>query len=82
MDSDSVLFLNNYEYTDSIIPLHQIKEGREQIWFLERVLEVLSKCDEVLFWRGWQYSDECRIVHDVCTSYGVPMTIVERVVMH
>lgn len=39
--------------------------------YLAGSLENLSKCDAILFCRGWQDARGCRIEHQVAKDYGV-----------
>lgn len=41
------------------------------IYYLSKSLEVMSKCDAMIFAKGWEEARGCRIEHEVAKSYGL-----------
>lgn len=68
MNESEVIFLNNYDYTDREPPDWVINKS---IWYLHRALKLLSKCDEAVFGKGWQFARGCVIEQQVCSLYGI-----------
>ena len=48
--------------------------GKEQIWYLGKAIEMMSKCNEVFFYGDWKNAKGCIIEHEICEKYGIPFT--------
>ena len=43
------------------------------LWFLSKSLELLSTADVAVFAHGWETARGCRIEHECCEEYGIPV---------
>ena len=81
LTSEQVMFVDNFgcelDLSAQIGSLYGIKDGQESIWYLGKAICILSRCNEAFFWFGWRNARGCRIEHDVCETYGIPMVSVE-----
>lgn len=46
---------------------------QERVHDLGHVVCAISECDAVAFARGWHTANGCRIIHEICTAYHMPM---------
>lgn len=51
---------------------------KKSAWYLGQAIERLSICDEAFFFTGWKKARGCRIEHEVCVQYDIPIIAVER----
>jgi hypothetical protein len=43
------------------------------LWFLGKSLQLLSTADAAYFAKGWNDARGCKIEHDCCIAYGIPV---------
>lgn len=43
------------------------------LWYLGKSLELLSNADIAVFVHGWNDYRGCRIEHECCLAYGIPV---------
>lgn len=43
------------------------------LWFLGKSLELLANADLACFCEGWETARGCKIEHDACVEYGIPV---------
>ena len=63
-----------YEVENSIItPDTNVEESVNSIdiYYLGRSIEILSRCTDVYFAKGWEHSRGCIIEHSVAVQYGL-----------
>lgn len=66
MDHDDL-----YELTNT---LHDCTDFRnESVGYLGFALILLASCDLAVFSKNWQYARGCKIEHEVCKLYNIPI---------
>lgn len=48
------------------------------LWFLAKSLELLSTADVAVFVHGWNDYRGCRIEHECCEAYGIPVILLTK----
>lgn len=48
------------------------------LWFLAKSLELLSTADVAVFVHGWDDYRGCRIEHECCLAYGIPVILLTK----
>lgn len=46
--------------------------------YLAMSIELLAKCDRAVFMPGWENARGCKIEHDCCVAYGIPVEYYDR----
>ena len=60
-----------YELTNA---LHDCTDFRnESVGYLGFALVLLASCDLAVFSKNWQYARGCKIEHEVCKLYNIPI---------
>ena len=62
-----------HEVVDSIIAKEPPETKAVALWYLGGALQIMSKCDAVLFMRGWDTARGCRIEHQAALDYGLEL---------
>lgn len=75
LDISQVVFVDTMNNPD---PPEYVKDDQKGVWYLGHSLTHLAKCDEAFFWFGWRKARGCQVEHDVCVTYGIPMTVVDH----
>ena len=60
-----------HEYVNTIIREQAPASRSQALWYLGKVLQIMSDCDAVLFMRGWDVARGCRIEHQAALDYGL-----------
>lgn len=47
--------------------------GKSPLYYLAQSIEVLSQADFAYFMKGWQDFRGCRIEHECCAQYNIPI---------
>ena len=50
-----------------------LSENRHALFCLGRVVSLMAAMDAVVFMDGWEEARGCRLEHDCCESYGIPI---------
>lgn len=69
------------EPTESIYVLDSFITGAEKVnplFCLGHAIEALSQADIAVFDIGWEDSRGCKIEHECCVSYGIPIRYVKK----
>lgn len=60
-----------WTYVDNVIPSFENDPEPKPLWYLGKSLELMSKCDVVIFMEGWEKARGCQLEHAACEAYGV-----------
>lgn len=63
----------NYEVIDTIFEEEAPKGTNIPVYYLGKSIEALSKADKVLFMNGWENARGCKIEHEICLRYEIPV---------
>ena len=58
-------------------PPEGITGDKAAVWYLGKSISKISEADVAIFAEGWYDARGCRVEHDVCRSYGIPVIEVE-----
>lgn len=47
----------------------------DRVWYLGKSLQKLSEANAVVFGQSWDKYDGCRIEHEVCKLYSIPILV-------
>ena len=61
---------DNFEVVDTIISENAPKGCNEEIYYLAKSIEFISKVDIVYFMKGWEKTRGCIIENKICQNYG------------
>lgn len=56
-----------FTFTDNL------SENRHALFCLGKVISLMAAMDTVVFMDGWEDARGCRLEHDCCEAYGVPI---------
>ncbi len=56
---------------DSIVTDKPPADASEPLFYLGKALQIMAKCDAVLFLEGWQEARGCQIERAACEAYGL-----------
>ena len=64
-----------YEIIDSVFDFEDIEGVKTKpLFYLAKSLELIAhKADAVYFMKGWEEARGCKIEHDCCIAYDVPV---------
>lgn len=48
------------------------------LWYLSKALELLSTADVAVFAYGWDDYRGCRIEHECCRAYNIPIILLNK----
>lgn len=58
-------------YVDNVITSFENDPAPKPLWYLGESLELMSKCDVVIFMAGWENARGCQLEHAACEAYGI-----------
>lgn len=60
-----------WTYVDNISPSFENDPAPKPLWYLGKSLELMAKCDVVIFMNGWEKARGCQLEHAACEAYGI-----------
>ena len=60
-----------WTYVDNVITSFENDPDPKPLWYLGKSLELMSKCDVVIFMEGWEKARGCQLEHVACEAYGI-----------
>lgn len=60
-----------WTYVDNVNPSFENDPEPKPLWYLGKSLELMSKCDVVIFMDGWENARGCQLEHAACEAYGI-----------
>ena len=60
-----------WTYVDNVITSFENDPDPKPLWYLGKSLELMSKCDVVIFMEGWEKARGCQLEHAACEAYGI-----------
>lgn len=60
------------EFIDSFF--QEVPHDANPVWFLGKSIQMLSEADIAVFAQGWEKARGCCLEHNVCVSYGIPIS--------
>lgn len=63
----------NYEVIDTIIEEEAPNGTNAPVFYLAKSIEYISQADKVLFMNGWENARGCKIEHEICKQYKIPI---------
>ena len=60
-----------WTYVDNVITSFENDPEPKPLWYLGESLEIMSKCDVVIFMEGWEKARGCQLEHASCEAYGI-----------
>ena len=60
-----------WTYVDNVITSFENDPEPKPLWYLGKSLELMSKCDVVIFMEGWEKARGCQLEHAACEAYGI-----------
>lgn len=62
-----------WQVIDTIFTDEAPKSCNPAIYYLSKSIEEISKVDAVMFMNGWGKARGCRMEHDICLYYEMPI---------
>lgn len=56
---------------DTVLTVEPPNEDNVRLFYLSYSLNLMSRCDGVLFLHGWENARGCRIEHEAAVAYGL-----------
>lgn len=60
-----------WTYVDNVFTSFEDDPEPKPLWYLGKSLELMSKCDVVIFMEGWEKARGCQLEHAACEAYGI-----------
>ena len=60
-----------WTYVDTVITSFENDPDPKPLWYLGKSLELMAKCDVVIFMDGWEKARGCQLEHAACEAYGI-----------
>ena len=61
------------EVIDSIFAENAPETSQQGAWYLGKAVQLLATADSAYFVNGWQNARGCRLEHDICVAYDIPI---------
>lgn len=78
LDAASELTGEQYEAIDSFIPGRKYDVKHHSVRCLADSIAFLADADAAVFGWGWEDARGCRIEHQICEDYGIPIIDLEQ----